>query len=67
MRDLDGKYYRARAEECRIIAEEYLDAGAQSAMLRVAADYDRMAETADQLDKHIAELEAFASGDRKAN
>src|SRR5262245_17322299 len=70
MRDPDGECYRARAEECRIIAEEYLDADARSVMLRVAADYERMAETADQLDSDIAELAALASvasRDRKAN
>ena len=34
---LDGKHYRARAEEYRAIAEEFLDSDARTVMLKVAA------------------------------
>jgi len=66
----DVKHYRLRAEECRAIAEDYLDADARRVMLKVAADYEQMAKTADQLDSDIAELAALASvapRHRKAN
>ena len=57
---IDGKYYRARAEECRTIAETYLDADARKVMLRIASDYQRMAECTDQLESDIAELAELA-------
>ena len=63
MREHDGKHYRDRAEECLTIADVYLDADARRIMLRVAADYERMAEAADQLDRDIAELAELASYD----
>jgi len=66
----DGKYYRLRAEDCRTVAEDYLEADARRVMLKVAAGYEQMAKTADQLDSDIAELAALASvapRHRKAN
>jgi len=40
----DGKSWRARAEECRSIAEIFSNPETRARMLRVAADYERMAE-----------------------
>jgi len=40
---LNGKHYRVRAEECLAIAEEFLDSGTRTVILKVAADYDLMA------------------------
>ena len=56
---LDGKYYRARAEECRGVAQT-LAAGEtrtkqqlcfvlHARMLKVAAEYELMADIADNL------------------
>ena len=58
---VDGKHYRLRAEECRTIAEGYLDDDARTVMLKVASDCERMAECVDQLDSDIAELAKFSS------
>src|SRR5215471_7257941 len=48
---LDGKHFRARAEECRTIAELFSNPDARAKMLRVAADYERMALTADERER----------------
>ena len=56
----EGKHYRKRAEECRIVARVLATAETRGTnqqlcyvlsaeMLKVAADYERMAEIADRL------------------
>ena len=45
----DGKHYRERAEECRVVAELLVTIELRKKMLDVAADYERMAEAADKL------------------
>jgi len=42
------QYWRARAEQARLISETIPLAEAREAMLRVANDYDRMAKIAEQ-------------------
>jgi hypothetical protein len=36
---------RYRAEELRTIAQDWMDKGAQESLLRIAQDYEQMAET----------------------
>ena len=55
-RILDGERLRARAEECRAIADKLHGAETRDRMLRVAADYERMAANADRFQSDIAEL-----------
>ena len=45
----DGKHYRERAEECRTIAEILASVQLRDKMLKIAADYERMADTVDNL------------------
>jgi hypothetical protein len=42
-----ASHWRMRAEEMRTIAEETRDSTARAMMLRIAADYDRLAKHAD--------------------
>jgi hypothetical protein len=46
----DGRHYRARAQECRVVAEILASVKLREKMLGIAADYERMAEAADKLD-----------------
>lgn len=48
----DSKPWRARAEECRSMAEVFNNPETRARMLRVAAEYDRLAET---MERDIAE------------
>jgi hypothetical protein len=48
----DSKSWRARAEECRSIAQVFRNPETRARMLRVAADYDRLAET---MERDVAE------------
>jgi hypothetical protein len=43
----DGKYYRGRAEECRVVGEILATPALRSKMLKIAADYERLADAAD--------------------
>jgi hypothetical protein len=63
---LDGKHYRERAEECRVVAQILATAETHGTnqqfcyvlsaqMLKVAADYERIAEIADKLTDDAAE------------
>ena len=45
----DGKHYRERAEECRVIAEILACVELRDKMLKIAADYESMANTVDSL------------------
>jgi hypothetical protein len=42
----DPEHWRRRAKEVRALAEQMTDADARSAMLRIAHDYDQLAERA---------------------
>ena len=44
----DGKAWRARAEECRAIADTFNNPETRAKMYAVAADYELMAERAEQ-------------------
>jgi hypothetical protein len=43
----DPEHWRSRAEEVRAVAEQLSDAEAKRTMLRIATDYDRLAEHAE--------------------
>jgi hypothetical protein len=45
----DGLEFRARAEECRTKAELVYDVGTREKMLKLAANYEQMADRADEL------------------
>jgi len=44
----DPTHWRARAEEMRTLAEHLKDDQARDTMLRLAADYDRLAQRAQE-------------------
>ena len=44
----DGKAWRARAEECRAIADTFSNPETRAKMYAVAADYELLAERAEQ-------------------
>jgi hypothetical protein len=63
---LEGKYYRVRAEECRDVAQtlgietrskQQLCFVLRARMLKVAAEYELMADIADNLTDNAAEPE----------
>jgi hypothetical protein len=43
----DPEHWRARAEEARTVAEQLTDPESKSTMLRIAGDYERLAEHAE--------------------
>jgi hypothetical protein len=53
---VDGKHYRDRAEQFRTAAQ-LVTAEARTQMLKVAANYDRMAEIAEMLPEYNAETD----------
>lgn len=50
----DGRHYRERAEECRVIAEILATGELRERMLEVAHDYEQMAYLADKLTDQVS-------------
>jgi hypothetical protein len=48
----NAKHWRLRAEAMRTLAEEAIDSTVRAMMLRIAADYDRLAESANDRAAH---------------
>ena len=44
----DPKHWRDRAEEMRRLAEEIIDEKSKQTMLRIAKDYDKLAQRAEE-------------------
>lgn len=57
-------HWSNRATECYALAECMGDPGAKGMMLRLASDYDRMAEMARELDEAIKFAEAISIATR---
>jgi hypothetical protein len=53
----DGRAWRARAEECRAIADTFENPETRAKMLAVADDYERMAENAERREQAAAARE----------
>jgi hypothetical protein len=51
---LDGAHWRTRAQEMRALAEKAGDEEIRHRMLRVAADYEKLAERAEAANKATA-------------
>ena len=43
----DSEHFRSRAEECRVMAERLTDSETRATLLRMADDYNRMADRTD--------------------
>ncbi len=50
----DGRAWRARAEECRAIADTFQNPQTRAQMYRMAEDYERMAERAEEREREAA-------------
>jgi hypothetical protein len=48
----NATHWRMRAEKMRTLAEKDIDSTVRAMMLRIAADYDRLAESADDRAAH---------------
>jgi len=59
---LDGRHFRTRAGECRTIAELFSNRDARQRMLNVAAEYERMADAADELASGVGASVGSPSG-----
>jgi hypothetical protein len=51
----DPAHWRQRAEEARTIAEQMSDPNSKDAMLRIAKDYERLAERAEERGKGLGQ------------
>jgi hypothetical protein len=60
----DGRAWRARAEECRAIADTFENPETRAKMLTVAADYERMTENAEWRELAAASEGAAQRGNR---
>ncbi len=58
----DSRSWRARAEECRSIADGFSNPETRARMLRMARDYERMAEVAEEREAAAATGEAATPG-----
>jgi hypothetical protein len=54
----DGKAWRARAEECRTIADSFDNPETRAKMHLVADDYERLAQDAERRDQEAARQDA---------
>jgi hypothetical protein len=50
----DSRSWRARAEECRALAELFIQPETRRKMLALAADYDHMADRAERISESDA-------------
>ena len=50
----DGRAWRARAEECRAIADTFQNPETREKMYLMAAEYEQMAEDADRREREAA-------------
>ena len=50
----DGRAWRARAAECRAIADTFENPETREKMYRIADDYERMADNADRRQQEAA-------------
>ena len=53
---LRPEHWRMRAEEVRVLAEVMNDAEAQSIMMRIASDYERLADRLEHISKSEAPI-----------
>ena len=53
----DAEHWRARAEQARSLVRHIKDREASAILLRVAAEYERLAEHAEKLTSRTAELD----------
>ena len=58
---LTAVQWRQRAEESRVLAEQMSDAASRGAMLRIAADYEILAQNADRIESTRMLLEKRAA------
>jgi hypothetical protein len=52
----DSEHYRKRAQECRVVAEILASVQLREKMLKIAADYDRMANTVGKITRDVPTL-----------
>jgi hypothetical protein len=58
----DSKAWKARAEECRAIADTFENPETRAKMYLIADDYERMAERADRREGEVAGERATSRG-----
>jgi hypothetical protein len=58
----DPEHWRLRGEELRVVAEDILDPKSRTILLRIADDYEKLAQRAEQRAKR--NQPAFAPDDR---
>jgi hypothetical protein len=58
----DANHYRQRADECRAIAEEYLHGDTREKMLKIAIEYQVMADRVDELARVVDQQDEQTPG-----
>jgi hypothetical protein len=58
----DGKAWRARAAECRAIADTFKNAETRAKMYAMAEDYERMADRAERREQEAIDQEQGKPG-----